>query len=297
MPTSQQPGTPGEPLPPTPPSDGPRTQLDMSVMHPARRYNYWLGGKDHFAPDRASGDAIAVAHPVVKAAALANRAFLGRAMRYVAGQGMRQFLDIGTGLPAPGNTHEIAQAVDPGCRTVYVDNDPLVLVHARALLTSTIPDTVAYLHADLADPAAILDYLRADTILDLTEPIGLLLVAVLHFLPDDIDPHRIVTALLDALAPGSFLVLSHGTADFLTAEQRAALPALAPGYHPRSRTGITAFTASLEPVAPGLVGVADWRPDTTPHADPDTTPNVEAGVRLGVEQLGVYGVVARKPAG
>ena len=283
---SRPPGGPGAGAPLAPP-------FDTSVAHPARRYNYWLGGKDNFAADRASADAIAKAHPMAKAGAVANRAFHGRAVRYVAGQGVRQFLDIGTGLPAPGNTHEVAQAADPVCRIVYVDNDPLVLVHARALLTSAVPDTVDYLHADLADPAAILAYVRAGTVLDLDEPIALLLVAVLHFLPDDADPYGVVAALLDALAPGSFLVLSHGTADSLTDTERAMLPALAPGYHPRTEAGIAAFTTGLELLDPGLVGVAQWRPDT----GPDTGREGEADAPLGVEQLAVYGVVARKPAG
>jgi len=161
-------------------------RIDTTVAHPARRYNYWLGGKDNFAADRANGDAVERAMPTIRLMAIENRRFLGRAARFLAErQGVRQFLDIGTGIPAPGNTHEVVQAVDPACRIVYVDNDPIVLTHARALLTSAPAGSVAYLDADLRDPQSILDNSELRSTLDFTEPIGLLLIAVLHFIRQD----------------------------------------------------------------------------------------------------------------
>jgi hypothetical protein len=170
-------------------------RIDVTTAHPARRYNYWLGGKDHFAADRASGDAIEAVLPSIRLMAIENRMSLRRAVRYVARQGIRQYLDIGTGIPAPGNTHEIAQGVDPTARTVYVDNDPIVLAHARALLTSAPQGTNAYLDADLREPCSILEHPDLKATLDFSEPITLMLVAVLHFIRDDEDPRGIVDRL------------------------------------------------------------------------------------------------------
>src|SRR3954452_16103956 len=157
-------------------------RFDTGVAHPARRYNYWLGGKDNFAADRESGDLLAKSYPAARIAARANRAFLGRAVRYLAAEaGIRQFLDIGTGLPTAGNTHEVAQRIAPSSRIVYVDNDPLVLVHAQALLTSDPAGATEYLHADLADPPAILR--EAARTLDFTQPVAAVLMGVLHHVP------------------------------------------------------------------------------------------------------------------
>src|SRR5215471_19487829 len=183
-----------------------RPEFDPGVAHQARVYNYWLGGKDHYEADRAAGDEVARCRPHVVAGARANRAFLARAVRYLAGDcGIRQFLDIGTGLPAPGSTHELAQQIAPESAVAYVDNDPLVLVYARALLTSGPRGRCGYIDADLRDPAAILA--QASGTLDFTRPIAVLLLAVLHFLPDADDPAGIIATLARALAPGSYLVI------------------------------------------------------------------------------------------
>ncbi|GAA2351747.1 SAM-dependent methyltransferase [Dactylosporangium salmoneum] len=260
-------------------------RIDTTVAHPARRYNYWLGGKDNFAVDRASGDLIAGRFPAAPAAARANRAFAGRAVQYLARRGIRQFLDIGTGLPGPGNTHEIAQRIDPLSRVVYVDNDPIVLAHARALLTAAAPDTVAYLDRDLRDPDSILHDQVLTATLDLTRPVAVLLVAVLHFI-DHPDPHHIVARLRQALAPGSYVVISHGTADFLDIQAKAALPGLtardAAGFYPRSRDDLLALLDGLGLVEPGLVSVIDWHNPVEPGP-------------FTAEQIGVYGAVARVP--
>ena len=186
------------------------------MAHPARVYNVWLGGKDHFAPDRDAAQKVAGCRPQVVAGARANRQFLGRVVRYLAGtRGVGQFLDIGTGLPAPDNTHELAQALNPAARVVYADNDPVVLAHARALLTSRPGGTCDYLDADLHDPAGILA--GAARTLDLGRPAAVLLLAVLHFLPDADDPAGILAALAAGLAPGSFVAVSHVTSDFAPA--------------------------------------------------------------------------------
>ncbi|GAA2553953.1 hypothetical protein GCM10010435_25450 [Winogradskya consettensis] len=177
--------------------------IDTSTAHPARRYNYWLGGKDNFAADRASGDAIAAAFPTTRMAVIENRQFLSRAVTHLTRDaGIRQFLDIGTGLPSADNTHEVAQAIAPDARIVYVDNDPLVLTHARALLTGTPAGATAYLHADLREPERILADPQLAEVLDLTQPVALMLVAVLHFVAESDDPYAKVAHLLDALPTG-----------------------------------------------------------------------------------------------
>ena len=190
--------------------------FDPAVAHPARVYNVWLGGKDHYAPDRAAAQRVVECRPQVVAGARANRQFLGRVVRHLAGQrGISQFLDIGTGLPAPDNTHEVAQSLNPAARIVYADNDPLVLTHARALLTGTPEGSCDYLDADLHDPAAILA--GAARTLDLARPAAILLLAVLHFLPEADDPAGIVATLAAGLAPGSFVAVTHLTSDFAPA--------------------------------------------------------------------------------
>src|SRR5215472_235076 len=189
-------------------------KIDASVAHSARVYDYLLGGKDNFAADREAGDQMIAALPNVVSGSRMNRAFLARAVRYlVADCGIRQFLDIGTGIPSAGNTHEVAQAIAPAARVVYVDNDPIVLAHARALLTGTPEGLVAYLHADLRD----LDKILADAAgtLDFTQPVALMMLMVLHMIPDADDPHDIVARLLHALPPGSYLTLSHPPSDIL----------------------------------------------------------------------------------
>ncbi len=196
-----------------PESIDPGFQFDPSVPHPARVYGYWLGGKDHYPADREVAEEVILRRPQVVSGARANRAFLARVVRFLAaGRGIRQFLDIGTGLPAPASTHQVAQAIAPDSRIVYVDNDPLVLVHARALLTSGPQGSCGYVEADLRNTSAVLA--GATQTLDLTRPVAVLLLAVLHFLPGADDPAEVVAALTPRLAPGSFVVISHLTSDF-----------------------------------------------------------------------------------
>jgi S-adenosyl methyltransferase len=253
-------------------------RIDTAVAHPARRYNYWLGGKDHFAADRKSGDEIAAAFPTVKVAAIENRRFMQRAVGFLAGQGFRQFLDIGTGIPMQPNVHDIAREA----RVVYVDNDPLVGTHARALLAG---EKVAFLDGDLRDPEAIIKELETTSTLDMHQPVALLLGAIVHFLTDYDRPRTLVRKLMDALPRGSALVLTHGTVDPLPADQAARITAMGnTGPHgtfqPRSRSAVETFFASMTLVDPGLVSIQDWRPvnQDVPSAD----------------QVCVYGGVALK---
>ncbi|MBM2623667.1 SAM-dependent methyltransferase [Actinoplanes sp. LDG1-06] len=262
-------------------------RFDSGTAHPARRYNYWLGGKDNFAADRESGDLLAKSYPAARIAARANRAFLGRAVRFLAAEaGIRQFLDIGTGLPTADNTHEVAQGVAPESRIVYVDNDPMVMAHARALLTSTPDGETTYLEEDLRNPERIL---ASAGILDFTRPVGLILVAVVHFLPGQEESLRIVRTLVDALPAGSHLVMSLATTDLLTPELKAAWDeSLRTGrsdVYPRTREEFAAYFEGLDLVAPGIAPVGDWRPD--PEAEEHPTP-VEASI---------FGAVGHKKAG
>ena len=261
--------------------EAPPWGIDASVMHPARRYNYWLGGKDNFLADRASGDAIAAVFPGIATAARENRGFLQRAVRLLAEHyDVRQYLDIGTGLPTADNTHEVAQRHVPDARVLYVDNDPLVLVHARALLTATPPAVTAYSQADLREPDRILA--EAAGTLDLSQPTALMLVAILHFIPDDNQAYEAVKHLLHALAPGSFLVLSHATYDPFDPYTVAALDNVGVGaFRPRTRAQVEQFFSGLNLISPGVQIVTDW-PEPRDEAPPP-------------EEVAVYGAVARKP--
>ncbi|MGH3166196.1 MAG: SAM-dependent methyltransferase [Trebonia sp.] len=247
-----------------PPSAGGDPAFDASVSHHARVYNYWLGGNDNFAADRAYGDALTAVYPATATTARENRAFLGRAVRFLAGEaGLSQFLDIGTGIPAPGSTHEVAQQARPDSRIVYVDNDPVVLAHARALLTGSQPGTTDYLDADLRDPRLILR--QAAQTLDLGKPVGLLLLSVLHAIGDADNPHQVVATLMDALPSGSYLALSHGTTDNVGREIDAKVMELTRQmshhqYRSRSKEEIAEFFGGLELVEPGLVQAREWRP-------------------------------------
>jgi S-adenosyl methyltransferase len=261
-------------------------RLNTSVAHPARRYDYWLGGKDNFAADRESGDAVAAAFPAVRTAAIENRRFLRRAVGYLAREaGIRQFLDVGTGIPTADNTHQVAQAIAPSSRIVYVDNDPIVLVHARALLTSSPEGATAYLDADLRRPEQILEDPQLRATLDLAEPVALMLAAVLHFIPDADDPYALVATMTSALAPGSYLTVSHATNDFMSAATSSAVGAADSRtqvpFQFRGREQVARFVAGMEPVAPGIVSTAEWR------ADDETPPRPSAAEAAG------YGVVAR----
>ena len=218
--------------------------LDASVPNSARRYDHWLGGKDNFEADRSSGEAVRERWPGIVTAVRENRLFLGRAVRYAAGElGIRQFLDIGTGMPAADNTHEVAQTIAPEARVVYVDHDPLVLAHARALLDSRPEGKTAYVDADLRDPDRILD--QAKQTLDLTQPLALMLLAVLHFLPDLDQAYTVVRRLTAELAPGSLLVLSHGSYDLIPPDSARRLTQETypgrDGFFPRTRNEVARF--------------------------------------------------------
>ena len=264
-------------------------EIDTTKAHPARMYDYLLGGKDHFEADRAAIAALLKAVPNARSGARENRAFLGRAVKYlVAEAGVRQFLDIGAGLPTASNVHEVAQSVAEESRIAYVDNDPIVMAHAKALLSSHPSGRTVYLQADLHDPDAILGHPSVRETLDFTRPIALMLVAVLHFFPDAENPAAIVATLLEALPPGSYLVASHVTADYN--EPAAA----ADGVQAVQRAGVAFQTRSaeefadlaltgLEVMPPGVVPVSEWRPEETTGPLP-----------LPAE-VGYYGVVARKP--
>jgi hypothetical protein len=259
----------------------PAPGFDPSVAHPARVYAYWLGGKDHYLADRQAGEEVIRSRPQVVAGARANRAFLARVVRYLAGEcGIRQFVDIGTGLPAPGSTHEVAQAIAPDARVVYCDNDPLVLVHARALLTSTGQGSCDYIDADVRDTPAILT--RAARTLDFTHPVAVLLLAILHFIPGTDDPAAIVAALVGALAPGSYLAISHLTGDFapgpVTAGVQAYNTQVRTGVTARTHTQVTALFGGLPLVAPGVVPVTEWRPALTSAFSSSCPADLYAGV-------------------
>jgi O-methyltransferase involved in polyketide biosynthesis len=267
----------------------PVPEIDTSKAHPARMYDYLLGGKDNFAADREAIGALLKAVPNARIGARENRAFLGRAVRYlVAEAGIRQFLDIGSGLPTANNVHEVAQAIAPDTRVAYVDNDPIVMAHARALLASHPRGQTAYIQADLHDPDAILKHPSVRATLDFGQPVALVLMAVLHFFPAQDNPESIVSTLLAALPPGSYLVASHVTADYndpasaadgVQAVQRAGVPIL-------TRTAdefADLVLAGLELVPPGLVPVSEWRPDTEP------------GLLPRPAEVAYYGVVAAKP--
>jgi hypothetical protein len=239
----------------------PKPQVDTSKPHPARVYDYLLGGKDHYAVDKEVGERLPEA---AKESARHNRAFMHRASAWVAGTGIDQFLDIGTGIPTEPNLHQIVQGVNPACRVVYTDNDPIVLRHAEALLISAPGGTTDYIDADVLDPGTILDHAR--TILDFDRPIGLSLIALLHFVKDEQGAYDIVRTLVGALVPGSALVLSHGTFDMhpeLKEQVMDAYPASIPGQA-RDRAEVTRFFDGLDLVAPGLVTATEWYKGTPP---------------------------------
>jgi O-methyltransferase involved in polyketide biosynthesis len=257
--------------------------FDTSVPHIARVYDYWLGGKDNFAADRELGEQTLQAYPNLVHSVRANRAFLARTVRFLAGEvGIRQFLDIGTGIPTANNTHEVAQKIAPESRIVYVDNDPIVLSHAKALLKSNPKGACAYIDADLRDPDAIVAA-AADT-LDFGQPVAVMLIAVMHFVGDDAQAGAIISRLTAACVPGSYVVISHAASD-IDAEQQTEMvrrlnQSVAQKATLRDQAGITRLFAGLELVEPGVIRVSDWRPDS----------DLEA-----VRPTGLRGGVARKP--
>ena len=243
---------------------GTTLDFDTSVAHPARVYDAWLGGKDHFAADRAAAEQVMRTNPNIGPTVRTNRAFLVRAVRYLAAEaGIRQFLDLGTGLPSANNVHEVAQSVAPDAKVVYVDFDPIVLAHARALLTGT-PGTVAYIQADLRDSSGILA--RATRMLDVHQPIAVMLLMTLQFVPDEDDPYGLVKTYMDAVPSGSYLVISHpasdGGAPAAVASKGTARynELVATKMTRRSREEVLRFFDGLEILEPGLVPMAQWRP-------------------------------------
>ena len=269
-------------------SDRPPPAIDTTTADPARRYNFWLGGKDNFEADRQSADEIEAVFPGIRTAAVENRAFLQRTVQaLVKEEGIRQILDVGTGLPTADNTHEVAQRLAPETRVVYVDNDPLVLVHARALLTSHPHGATNYIQADLRHPDTILTDPGLNNTLDLSQPVAVLLVAILHFLPDAEQAYAAVRTLMNAVVPGSYLVLSHATYDLLHPETADALttrnlPSLG-DFTPRTRQQIAHFFDGFDLLPPGLEIVSAWRPEPGDKLPPPAN-------------VSVYGAVAHKPA-
>ncbi len=247
---------------------------DTTAPHFARVYDYWLGGKDNFDVDRKAGDQALRAFPDIAVSARANRAYLARAVRFLAGvAGIRQFLDIGTGIPTGNNTHEVAQFVAPQSRVVYVDNDPFVLSHARALLASRPEGATEYVEADLRDPQKILDI--AGRLLDLEQPVAVMLMTILQHIDDEDDPGKIVATLMAAMPPGSYLALSHPAKD-IEARSMAKMAArlnriLAESITLRTRAEVTVFFDGLDLVAPGIVQASKWRPQNETEADAPAT--------------------------
>jgi hypothetical protein len=262
---------------------GEPAEIDTSVAHPARVYDYWLGGKDNFAADREAGDRVLEATPGLRERVRANRAFLVRAVRYLAAEeGIRQFLDVGTGIPSANNTHEVAQQAAPDSRVVYVDNDPIVLAHARALLAGGPAGSIQYIDGDVRDVASILGV--AARALDFTQPTALMLLGVLHLVQDAERPYEIVARLMDALPSGSYLVISHPASDIHPGQaeaQRRYNERVSTPQTLRTRAEVSRFFDGLDLVPPGLVYVHTWRPGP----DDIVPPN-------GVS---AYGGVARKP--
>jgi hypothetical protein len=239
--------------------------FDTSKAHQARVYDYVLGGKDNYAADRAATEAWLKIDPGMAFSARANRAFLGRAVRYLTAEaGMRQFLDIGTGIPTAGNTHQVAQAIAPETRVVYVDYDPVVLAHARALLDSSEAGATEYIDADLRDTDTILE--QAARLLDFSQPVAVTMLSILHAIPDADDPHAIVAKLMAAVPPGSHLAVSHVGAELLDRDKQDGVRGVAdkmvqqtPTY--RSREQLARFFEGADLVDPGIVRVEEWRPE------------------------------------
>jgi len=243
--------------------------FDTSVAHVARVYNYWLGGKDNFAADRAAAEQAMAAFPDIVLSARANRAFLRRTVTYLAREGgIRQFLDIGTGIPSASNTHEVAQSVAADSRIVYVDNDPVVLAHARALLTTTPDGATDYIDADLRQSEQILA--KAARTLDFSKPVAVMLMAILQHLSEADDPYQVVGTLMAAVPPGSYLVISHPARDIHAAEMAAMAAQLnkmmAEKVTFRAKAEVAPFFAGLELVEPGMTNAPDWRPETEEEA-------------------------------
>ncbi|MHA6626220.1 SAM-dependent methyltransferase [Pseudonocardia sichuanensis] len=263
-------------------TDQPLPDIRTDVPHGARIWNYWLGGKDNYAADREIADAVSATFPEIVDMAFKSRQFLNRAVRYLAGEaGIRQFLDVGTGLPTMQNTHEVAQSVAPESRIVYVDNDPLVLAHARALLVNTTTEGVTkYVDADYHDPARIIE--QAREILDFSRPIAVMFMGVFGYVPDYDEARRIISHVVDATPSGSYLALWEGTSTSEAVVRGAQAQAdLGSPYQLRTVDEVAGWFAGTELVEPGLVPLTQWRPD---------------GVEVGrPEPIDAYCAVGRKP--
>jgi len=290
---------------------------DPSIPHPARRYNYWLGGRENYKADRASGDAVAAAMPTIRRGIEENRAFLRRVVRYMTDAGIRQFIDVGPGIPAPDCTHEVAQAIAPETRVLYVDNDPVVIAYSRALLRSaaipsagTDEDEIELAHglppgseaapieggdrglighvlSDLCDSERILESTETRAVIDFTRPVGLLLVAVAHFCVDDTTLYPAVARLIDALPAGSLVAFSHATADYvdprIVSRVDDALADHNSAFRWRYTFECARFADGLEYVEPGLVPVAEWHSEGEPEPRPSAA------------DVGICAWLARKP--
>jgi hypothetical protein len=268
------------------------TGIDATVPHSARIFNYWMGGKDNYPVDREAGDAWVAIDGTILRIVREQRAFLKRTVRYLAGEaGIRQFLDVGTGLPTAENTHEVAQQVAPDARIVYVDNDPLILAHARALMTSTEEGATRYIHADMRDPVPMLA--EASELLDFNKPIAVLFLGVLGHLAEVEEARRVIRQLMDAAAPGSYLLLCdsivvEGDEASLEAAEEYGSTGAVP-YNYRLRDELASFFEGLELVDPGLVSISLWRPER-----PTGVPRIGRPDPEPLEQT--IGGLARKPA-
>ncbi len=263
-------------------------EIDTSVAHAARVYDFWLGGRANFAADREAAEQAVAANPDIVPAVRANRAFLGRAVRYLAGEaGIRQFLDIGTGIPTENNTHEVAQSVAPDSAIVYVDNDPLVLAHAHYLLHSSPEGECAYIFADLRDPDGI--WQQAAATLDTGRPLAVMMVAVLQYVPDADDPHAIVRRMMADLPSGSYLVISHPASDIGADQVAESMQRYNERAHnqatPRTHAEVSRFFEGLDLLEPGVVQLPQWRPDA----------GADAAAGAGARPLPMWCGVARKP--
>jgi hypothetical protein len=256
-----------------------RRGIDPNTPNVARIYDYWLGGKDNFAADRATAEKLLEIVPEARSTARANRDFLGRAVRFLAESGIRQFIDLGTGLPTQANVHEMAHEIVPGARVVYVDYDPVVVVHAQALLASD--DTTAIVEGDVREPEKIIEHHELRALIDFDEPVAVLMVGILHLITHDEDPYRIVAGFRDAMVPGSYVAICHVTADprpeaeapVMRLYQHATAPMV-----PRSHEQIRRLFDGFDLVEPGLVYAPQWRPDWTGEPVDPVTSFVLAGM-------------------
>lgn len=272
---------------PIPEQDGTEAGLGQNRAHSARMYDYYLGGKTNYAVDREAGQEVIRAFPAVETVARANRAYMHRAVEYMAQRGIRQFIDVGTGIPTAPNVHNVAQAVAPECRVVYADNDPIVLLYADALLNGTPEGRTGYVQADATRPEEVLAAVKAESIIDFGRPVGLSLHAVLHFVPDGQNPYGVVTRLLDQLPAGSYLSLSHCTGDFAPEAWQAITEAYAQrgtSLQVRSRGEVLRFFDGLELVEPEVTVAHRW------HPMPGSGPSL-----VNDAQVSLYTGVARKP--